>query len=211
MGRTSDAKERLIAACASLVHRRGYAAVGVDEICEAAGVRKGSFYYFFSSKRDLMLAALERQQAMAESHVFSVVFGESDEPPLRRLDRFFATIAEMEAAQKKRGGQVLGCPFGNIAAESAASDPHLARAADTAFCGFASFVRQTLAEAKARGDLARNVDVAEAAEAIVAYFEGIALLARARNDPSLLTRLGARAILLATGVTKGARSPRKRA
>ena len=37
MGRTSDAKERLIHAAMALIHARSYADVGVQELCEHAG------------------------------------------------------------------------------------------------------------------------------------------------------------------------------
>jgi TetR/AcrR family transcriptional regulator, transcriptional repressor for nem operon len=53
MGRTSEARERLIGTAGDLWHRRSYTDVGVSEICETAGVQKGSFYHFFPSKQDL--------------------------------------------------------------------------------------------------------------------------------------------------------------
>ena len=59
MGRTSNARERLIESASELWHSRSYADVGVNEICEHAGVRKGSFYHFFASKQDLALAVID--------------------------------------------------------------------------------------------------------------------------------------------------------
>jgi TetR/AcrR family transcriptional repressor of nem operon len=195
MGRTSDAKERLIAAMAELVHRRGYVDVGVDDVCKAAGVQKGSFYYFFKSKRDLMLAALDRHWCVGREHFGAAFLGQI--PPLERIERLFAILATLEAANRQSTGHVLGCPFGNVAAEVGSSDPVLAKRADDAFCGLAGFLREALHDAQARGQLPRNVDLHEAADALVAYFEGIALLAKTRNDPSLIRRLGARAVQLA--------------
>ena len=61
MGRHSDARERLIEAAGELWHTRSYADVGVSEICDHAGVQKGSFYHFFSSKRDLALAVIDER------------------------------------------------------------------------------------------------------------------------------------------------------
>jgi TetR/AcrR family transcriptional repressor of nem operon len=196
MGRTSDAKERLIAAMAGLVHRRGYFAVGVDDVCRAAGVKKGSFYHFFPSKRDLMLAALDRQWETGSDHVFSVAFA-PDKPPLVRIGRLLETVAELETFAKAHGGHVLGCPFGNVVAEVGASEPSLTRRADQAFCGLAALIGTALREAKRLGHIGANTDVDEAADAIVAYFEGLAVLAKARNDPSLIRRLGPRAVQLA--------------
>lgn len=63
MGRTSDAREKIITAAQSLIELRGYSALGVAEICKSAGVPKGSFYYFFESKEALALTVLDEHWA----------------------------------------------------------------------------------------------------------------------------------------------------
>ena len=201
MGRTSDARPRLIAAMAELVHRRGYVDVGVDDVCRAAGVQKGSFYYFFKSKRDLMLAALDHHAAAGRAH-FGAAFGDHV-PPLESSARLFALLATAEAANRESKGHVLGCPFGNLAAEVGSSDRVLAKRADEAFCGLAGLLREALHDAQARGQIAKHLDLKETADALVAYFEGIALLAKTRNDPSLIRRLGPRALHLALQSSPG--------
>lgn len=144
-----------------------------------------------------MLAALNQQWQMGHDHFIRVAFG-ADQPPLARIERLLDMTAEFEVANKARGGHVLGCPFGNLAAEVGASEPLLTKRADEAFCGFAAYIRGALSEAKRRGQLARHVNVRDAADAIVAYFEGLALVAKTRNDPSLIHRLGRRAVHLAS-------------
>ncbi len=59
MGRTSNAKERLLQVAFDLIWRQSYGSVSVDDICDRAKVKKGSFYYFFPSKSDLAVAAYE--------------------------------------------------------------------------------------------------------------------------------------------------------
>ena len=81
MGRKSDAKERLIQAAMDLFYTRSYADVGVQELCKAAGVKKGSFYHFFETKQDLVLAALDRWWEFAQETTWEQAF-ESDPPPL---------------------------------------------------------------------------------------------------------------------------------
>ncbi|WP_329232656.1 TetR/AcrR family transcriptional regulator [Streptomyces canus] len=63
MGRTSDARQKILGAARSLIEGRGYSALGVAEICKAAGVPKGSFYYFFESKEALALAVVDEHWA----------------------------------------------------------------------------------------------------------------------------------------------------
>ena len=197
MGRKSDAAERLVNAMASLVHKHGYTAVGVDDVCRAAGVKKGSFYHFFASKRDLMMAALDRQSQMAERHVVRSAFG-SDVTPLKRIQRLLETVAHVEASNKTRDGFVLGCPFGNLAAEVGGAEPLLTKRVDEALGKFSDSIREALIEAKRCGDVPRTLDVRKATDAILAFFEGVMLLAKARNDPSLIRRLAPLALQLVT-------------
>lgn len=197
MGRTSDARARLIDAMAELVHARGYTDVSVDDVCRAAGVQKGSFYYFFKSKRELTLAALDRHWQKGGTF-FGSAFS-PDLPPLQRIATLFSLAAEGSQRTKDAKGQMLGCPFGNIAAETSSTEPALAKRADEAFCGIAAMLRGALEEAAARGELPSATDIDEAADALVAYFEGVLLLAKTRNDPDLIRSLGRHAIQLATG------------
>src|SRR5437899_11129172 len=59
MGRTSDAKERLMKAVRELIWTGSYGSTTIDQICDRSGVKKGSFYYFFNSKADLAVASLD--------------------------------------------------------------------------------------------------------------------------------------------------------
>jgi TetR/AcrR family transcriptional repressor of nem operon len=183
---------------ATLVHRQGYMAVGVDQVCKTAGVKKGSFYHFFKSKRDLMIAALNQQWNEGRERFIHPAF-DLAEPPLKRIERLLTTMAVVETANKAREGCVLGCPFGNLAAEVGTSEPVLMKRANEALAGLRGYIRDALTDAQRAGDLAPTVDVQAAADAILAYFEGLSLLAKARNDPTLIRRLGPRAVQLAVG------------
>ena len=48
MPRVSDMKERLTDAALDLMWENSYGTTSVDSICERAGAKKGSFYYFFT-------------------------------------------------------------------------------------------------------------------------------------------------------------------
>ena len=57
-GRTNATKQRLFDASMELIGERGAAGVTVDEIAAAAGVSKGTVYYNFGSKSDLIAQLL---------------------------------------------------------------------------------------------------------------------------------------------------------
>ena len=63
-------KERLTEAAMDLIWENSYGATSVDAICERAGAKKGSFYYFFKSKSELAAAALRADP----NHFFSKVY-----------------------------------------------------------------------------------------------------------------------------------------
>ncbi len=54
---TNAIANRLVVAARTCFGERGYAAVGVADICRAANVAKGSFYRYFDSKEAVFLAA----------------------------------------------------------------------------------------------------------------------------------------------------------
>src|SRR4051812_7655483 len=85
MGRTSDASERLMTAALDLMWEESYGAVSIDDICQRAKVKKGSFYYFYDSKSDLSVAALERS-AQAQRALWDEQFSPIKAP----LDRIRA-------------------------------------------------------------------------------------------------------------------------
>ncbi len=70
----NGAPERLVAAARECFARHGYDAVNVGEICEAAGIAKGSFYRYFGSKEEIFVAA-------ARSTVDAVGEQLDDRPP----------------------------------------------------------------------------------------------------------------------------------
>jgi TetR/AcrR family transcriptional repressor of nem operon len=134
---------------------------------------------------------------MGQEHLVGAALA-GDHPPLKRIERLLETAARLEASNKGRGGQVLGCPFGNLAAEVGGSEPVLTRRVDELLCKFSECIRDALRDAKRGGDVARNLDVGQATDAILAYFEGVMVLAKTRNDPALIRRLAPLAVQLAT-------------
>jgi AcrR family transcriptional regulator len=57
--RSQETRANILNAAQSLFAQNGYDATGVADICQAAGVSKGSFYYHFPSKQALFLELLD--------------------------------------------------------------------------------------------------------------------------------------------------------
>ena len=58
-----DNRSRLLACALDLFTARGYDAVGVQEVADAAGLKKPTLYHYFGSKSGLLKALLEENFA----------------------------------------------------------------------------------------------------------------------------------------------------
>jgi TetR/AcrR family transcriptional repressor of nem operon len=192
--RDTTTKDRLIESAARVLHQRSYGSVGVDELCESAGVRKGSFYHFFESKRDLALAVLEAQWDGFERHVLRPA--REAERPLDRIALVFEYAIATVERMRKDAGYVLGCPFGNLAAELSTIEPEIRARIAEIFTRLARFFEDALGAALIAGDLG-EIDVARAASALVAYYEGVILLGKTTGETQVMRRLAPGALLLA--------------
>lgn len=151
---------------------RGYSATSVDDICSSAGVSKGSFYHFFSSKEDLGLAVLNRFYREGMQTVGSGPFLHVTDPR-ERLERFFDHLEAVAPEFWRRG-----CLMGNFATELAESNPVIHGRVTELFN--AMTVRLAPIFEALLGDAAEALGWAEE---MLMLLEGSIILARVHGDP----------------------------
>lgn len=186
MGRTSDARQKILATARSLIEARGYSALGVAEICAAAGVPKGSFYHFFASKESLALAVVDEHWAAQRRDWARVLDGDAE--PLERLRQLFEETEAAQYAAQRGCGTVSGCLFGNLTLELSNQTESVRRRLQEIFEAQVDMVESVVAEARERGDVTVT-DTGEAARAVVAQLEGQVLFAKLYNDTGRLALL----------------------
>jgi TetR/AcrR family transcriptional repressor of nem operon len=184
MGRTSDARGKILSAAQTLIEQRGYTALGVAEICAAAGVPKGSFYHFFESKQALALTVVNEHWT-AQRRQWTELLG-SDRPPLQRLRDLFEATETVQRVGQRDHGNVVGCLFGNLALELRNQAEEVQHRLQEIFDAQIDLIERVVAEARERGDTAATVDTREAARSIVAQLEGQVLFAKLLDDPGQL-------------------------
>lgn len=165
-----EVRRRLLAAGLELVHARGFAASGVKDITEAAGVPKGSFYAYFPSKEAFAAAILEHYWADIETRLLPIL--EQDGSARDRISRFFHALAD----EHETGDFLLGCLVGNLSLElGGSSEPartELVRILDRWDTALARCVRTGQRNS---GDVRRDRDAGELASQLIEAWEGAAL------------------------------------
>lgn len=183
-----DTKNRILATARILFHGRSYADVGIKEICDSAKVQKGSFYHFFPSKQDLAMAVID-DMADDWAHGFVAEAFDQNLRPLERLEYMIDAAYYWQKAAKDIEGRMPGCLFGNLALEISTRDDVLRAKLKAVFEKASARFHETLDQAVEMGEIA-PLDTEATAMAMLAFLEGIILLAKTQNDPEVIRILG---------------------
>lgn len=187
MGRTSDARERLLEAALDLVWERSYGTVTIDAICAKAGVKKGSFYYFFDSKSALAVAALNEDWETCGRKKWDSLFSAST-PPLERIRNFMQYVHDAQAELLEKHGQVLGCPCFSLGSEISTQDEVIRQKTHEILQRQIRYFESAVRDAQADGSAAPGDPVAKA-KCLFALFEGSLGQAKIQNDLEFLRNL----------------------
>src|SRR2546427_7721141 len=203
MGRVSDAKEKLMEAVSELIWTGSYGSTTIDDICEKAGVKKGSFYYFFKSKADLAVAALDecyKQKRVEMDALFSPTV-----PPLERIRNYLEACYQSQCEMKEECGCVLGCPLFTLGAEVSTQEQKLRAKIHEILEYHGKYFESAIREAHSAG-LIHAPDASAKARMIRAYFEGLLTQARIQNDVEILREM-AHGVFAMLGVKEVEPSP----
>lgn len=192
MGRTSDARERLMTAALDLVWEESYGAVTIDNICERAGVKKGSFYYFYKSKAELAVAALERMWNDEWKPTLDHYFSASVEP-LARIQGFLEQLHLKQVERFKKYGKVFGCPAASVGSEVSTQEQSVCAKVRELMSRKMRYIESAIRDGIADGSIDKG-DPAEKARNLGFLIEGAVSQARIMNDPNLLKNLPVSAV-----------------
>lgn len=161
---------KLIDAGLAVLHAQGFHGCSIQDIVDAAGVPKGSFFNHFKSKELLALEALQAYGATSRMEMLA----DPAQAPLERLRGHFEFLARgYEHHRFERG-----CLIGNLATEVAHSHGPLREALRSAFDYWCDAVAGCVREAQQRGEVAPEHDAQQLARFLVNAWQGAVMRAK---------------------------------
>ena len=175
-----DSKLKLLDAAMHVIRAKGYAAARVEDICESAGLTKGSFFHHFKGKEDVALAAADHFAATAAVKFAAAPFRSAADP----LDRLLGYI-DFRKAILQGALSDFTCLLGTMVQETYDSHPAIRAACDSHLSAHSAALAKDIADAKRLYAPQAPWSADSLALYIQAVIQGAFILAKAKQGPSI--------------------------
>lgn len=166
-----DSRTSLVETMSELMWERGFAATSPREVRQRSGVGQGSMYHHFPTKRDLGLAALERNCADLLPATEELLTGPGD--PMAKLVAYLSRPREA----------LRGCKIGRMTQDpQVAADPVLLAPITEAFAAVHRALAEVIRQAIEAGQLPAQLNPVHLAATLSATIQGGYVLAIAAQD-----------------------------
>jgi TetR/AcrR family transcriptional regulator, transcriptional repressor for nem operon len=172
-----NTRDRIILAGLRLFAAKGYQSTSIVDLLQEADAHSGSFYHFFPTKQDLLLAVLKTYRDGIEPMLLTPAWDGILDP----IAKIFALLAVYRRALEN-SGCTYGCPIGSLALELHEPDPPVRELLSVNFSGWVSHVRACREAAGSR--LPRSVNTEQLATFVLTTMEGGVMQARTHRSLS---------------------------
>lgn len=177
-------KTALLEAGEHVFLERGFSSAGLDGILRQAGVPKGSFYYYFSSKEEFGLQVIDHF-ASHYNACLEESFGDLSLSPLERVRRHFESGVRRLASGECRNG----CLIGRLSQEMADQSEVFRARLEQVFAGWVDRLADCLREAQQAGEISTTIDPQQIAEFWLHSWQGAVLRAKTARSTAPLTNV----------------------
>lgn len=160
-----------------VMRTKGYNATRIEDLCEAAGVTKGSFFHHFKSKEEIGVAAADYWRETTGELFANAPYHQHADP----LDR---VLAYVEFRKQLLLGTLpeVTCLAGTLVQEVYEAEPEIRRACERCISGHAQTLEADIAEAMRQRGIDAGWTAASLALHTQAVVQGALLLAKAKGD-----------------------------
>ena len=193
MKQENETKRKILETAMELIWESSYGSVSVDDICNKAGVNKGSFYYAFKSKSELAVAAYERYWENKRP-LMDALFS-TQVPSIERLNNYFNAIVKDQNERYQKVGKVLGCPFISLGSELSTQEETIRLKVEQMSERIMKYLESLVRDLVADGHV-QSQDIKGLAHELYFYNIGIMTQAKIENNIKVLDRLHCGALRL---------------
>ena len=169
MKRTNKRQE-LIKVGSKIIVQQGFNAASINTVLTTAGVPKGSFYYYFSSKENFGLAIIDDFASQCQIKLEKMLQNTQKSPLANMHDFFAAKIVDMQENQCCEG-----CLIGNLAQELSTQNELFRDRLNQIFDDWEKYFVKCLQAAYEAGEIERNDNLEDLAKFILSSWEGAIL------------------------------------
>jgi TetR/AcrR family transcriptional regulator, transcriptional repressor for nem operon len=168
-----DKRQRLVDGARLVLHQQGVEKTTLADIAQAADVPVGNVYYYFKTKDELVQAAID-----AHAHDIQTMLASFDRhrSPKARLKALVRAITDQRELAAR-----YGCPEGTLCSELSKRDDDVERASAILMQLMIDWGEQQFRSMGRR-------DAHDLAIALIASYQGIALLTNTFREPELMVR-----------------------
>ncbi len=146
-----------------LLWAKGYNATSVNDIVKHADIPKGSFYFYFESKEDFAVQAMDKYFKAFQTPSLEILKNSSESPKQRLLNLYEFRITML----KEKLNCTMGCLACNLSNEmSEHSEAIRTKAAEISKLIEASLV-EVVKEAQEKGEIKESIDAIK----MISFFE----------------------------------------
>ncbi|MEB0140282.1 MULTISPECIES: TetR/AcrR family transcriptional regulator [unclassified Undibacterium] len=172
-----DTRERILATGEALIAGRGFSALGLSEILNAAAVPKGSFYHYFASKEGFGVALLERYFTQYQEEI-TALFADQTLTARERLLAYFNNWLELASGSDCH----KLCLAVKLAAEVADLSEPMRSALAAGMQAITRHIATAIDAAQREQSINAAVPAAELAEVLYSLWVGASVLTKVRRD-----------------------------
>jgi TetR/AcrR family transcriptional repressor of nem operon len=178
-----DKRDLILTKGSEVMLRRGYHGTGVQEIVQAAGIPKGSFYHYFASKEDFAVHALEFLYAPRLQR-YAQALSDQSQSPCQRILSFYGELLNHFRRQER---PQYHCFIGSLSFEMAEPSQPIGLQVESILQRSVNILAQCLTEAREAGELNAATDCVELAEFIANAWEGTLMRMKAGANAAPLS------------------------
>ena len=177
---THQSKTKLLDAALQVIRTRGYSATTVEDICNAAGVTKGSFFHHFKGKQDLAISAANYWSEMTSGLFEGAPYHAHVDP----LDRVMGYIDFRKAILQGTLPEFT-CLVGTMVQETFDTAPAIRDACERSIRSHAATVAVDIAEAMKVHNIQADWTAESLALHTQAVLQGAFILAKAKGSAQI--------------------------